>query len=247
MSVNKVILVGNVGKDPEVRYLEGGTAVCSFSMATSETYRNRDGERVSNTEWHNIVLWRGLAEVAEKYIKKGSQLYIEGRIRTRSWEDRDGNKRYTTEVIGDNMQMLGRRSDDQQQDGGSARVQSGGSDVVSDSGSSGGQDSGSSGGQDSDSSGGQGSGSSGGQGSDSSGGQGSDSSGGQGSDSSGGQDSGSSGGQDSGSSGKDSDSSGGQGSDSSGKDSGSQPSGGTGTDPNFNDIDSNAVSDDLPF
>ena len=112
MSVNKVILVGNVGKDPETRYLEGGTAVCSFSLATSETYRNRDGERVTNTEWHNIVLWRGLAEIAEKYVRKGSQLYIEGRIRTRSWDDRDGNKRYTTEVVGDNMQMLGRRSDE---------------------------------------------------------------------------------------------------------------------------------------
>lgn len=112
MSVNKVILVGNVGKDPDTRYLEGGTAVCSFPLATSETYRNRDGERISNTEWHNIVLWRGLAEVAEKYVKKGSQLYIEGRIRTRSWDDRDGNKRYTTEIVGDNMQMLGKRTDD---------------------------------------------------------------------------------------------------------------------------------------
>lgn len=112
MSVNKVILVGNVGKDPETRYLEGGTAVCSFSLATSETYRNRDGEKVTNTEWHNVVLWRGLAEVAEKYVRKGSQLFIEGRIRTRSWDDRDGNKRYTTEIVGDNMQMLGRRQDE---------------------------------------------------------------------------------------------------------------------------------------
>lgn len=112
MSVNKVILVGNVGKDPETRYLEGGTAVCSFPLATSETYRNRDGERITNTEWHNVVLWRGLAEIAEKYVKKGSQLYIEGRIRTRSWDDRDGNKRYTTEVVGDNMQMLGKRQDE---------------------------------------------------------------------------------------------------------------------------------------
>jgi single-strand DNA-binding protein len=113
MSVNKVILVGNVGKDPETRYLEGGTAVCSFPLATSETYRNRDGEKITNTEWHNIVLWRGLAEVAEKYVRKGSQLFIEGRIRTRSWDDREGNKRYTTEIVGDNMQMLGRRPDDQ--------------------------------------------------------------------------------------------------------------------------------------
>jgi len=112
MSVNKVILVGNVGKDPDIRYLEGGTAVCSFPLATSETYRNRDGERITSTEWHNIVLWRGLAEIAEKYVKKGTQLYIEGRIRTRSWDDRDGNKRYTTEIIADNMQMLGRKPDD---------------------------------------------------------------------------------------------------------------------------------------
>ncbi len=122
MSINKVILVGNVGKDPEIRYLEGGTAVCSFPLATSESYRNRDGEKVTNTEWHNIVLWRGLAEIAEKYVKKGSQLYIEGRIRTRSWDDKEGNKRYTTEIIADNMQMLGRKSDEQgQQDRQSAR------------------------------------------------------------------------------------------------------------------------------
>jgi len=109
MSINKVILVGNVGKDPEIRYLEGGTAVCSFPLATSESYKNRDGEKITNTEWHNIVLWRGLAEIAEKYVKKGAQLYIEGRIRTRSWDDKEGNKRYTTEIIADNMQMLGRK------------------------------------------------------------------------------------------------------------------------------------------
>lgn len=112
MSINKVILVGNVGKDPEVRYLDSGVAVCNFPFATSETYKNRNGEKVTTTEWHNIVLWRSLAEVAEKYVKKGSQLYIEGKIRTRSWDDRDGNKRYTTEIIADNMQMLGKRSDD---------------------------------------------------------------------------------------------------------------------------------------
>ena len=112
MSVNKVILVGNVGKDPETRYLEGGTVVSRFPLATSEVYRNRDGEKVTNTEWHNIVLWRGLAEVAEKYVRKGSQLYIEGRIRNRSYTDKEGNTRYTTDIIGDNMQMLGRRQDD---------------------------------------------------------------------------------------------------------------------------------------
>lgn len=115
MSVNKVILVGNVGKDPEIRYLEGGAAVCKFSLATSEVYKNRNGEKVNTTEWHNIVLWRGLAEIAEKYVKKGMQLYIEGRIKTRSYSDQDGKTKYTTEIVGDNMQMLGRKSDDIQQ------------------------------------------------------------------------------------------------------------------------------------
>lgn len=117
MSVNKVILVGNVGKDPEVRYLEGGTAVCKFPLATSEVYKNKNGERITNTEWHNIVLWRGLAEIAEKYVKKGSQLFIEGRIRTRSYTDKDGNTRYITEITGDSMQMLGKRPDEGGQEG----------------------------------------------------------------------------------------------------------------------------------
>ncbi len=108
--VNKVILIGNLGKDPEVRHLENGTAVANFSMATSESYKDRNsGERKTITEWHNIVLWRGLAEVAEKYLKKGDQVYIEGKLKTRSWEDKDGNTRYTTEVVGDNMTMLGSR------------------------------------------------------------------------------------------------------------------------------------------
>lgn len=111
MAINKAILVGNVGKDPEVRHLEGGTPVASFSLATSENYTNRSGERVTQTEWHNIVAWRGLAEVAEKYVKKGSQLYIEGRIRSRSYDDRDGNKRYITEIVADTMQLLGKRPD----------------------------------------------------------------------------------------------------------------------------------------
>ena len=93
MSVNKVILVGNVGNDPEVKYLDGGTAVAKFSLATTENYKNKAGERVSQTEWHNIVAWRHLAELTEKYIIKGKQLFIEGRITTRSWEDKDGNKR----------------------------------------------------------------------------------------------------------------------------------------------------------
>ncbi|MGI9541878.1 MAG: single-stranded DNA-binding protein [Cyclobacteriaceae bacterium] len=106
--VNKVILVGNLGKDPEVRHLESGVMVANFPMATSETYKDRTtGERKTVTEWHNIVLWRGLAEVSEKYLKKGNQVYIEGKLRTRSWTDQDGNTRYTTEVVADNMTMLG--------------------------------------------------------------------------------------------------------------------------------------------
>ena len=118
MSVNKVILVGNVGKDPETRYLDEGTAFSKFPMATSETYKNKAGERVSNTEWHNIVLWRGLAQVAEKYVKKGTQIYIEGRIKTRSYDDQDGNKKYITEIVGDQMQLLSRKPDDAGEQGG---------------------------------------------------------------------------------------------------------------------------------
>jgi single-strand DNA-binding protein len=112
MSVNKVILVGNVGKEPETRYLDENTAITKFPMATSETYKNRNGERVSTTEWHNIVLWRGLAQVAEKYVKKGTQIYIEGRIKTRSYDDADGNKKYITEIVGDQMTLLGRKPED---------------------------------------------------------------------------------------------------------------------------------------
>ncbi len=112
MSVNKVILVGNVGKDPETRYLDESIAITKFPMATSETYKNKNGERVSNTEWHNVVLWRGLAQVAEKYVKKGTQIYIEGRIKTRSYEDADGNKKYITEIVGDQMQFLGKKPDE---------------------------------------------------------------------------------------------------------------------------------------
>ena len=105
--VNKVILIGNLGKDPEVRYLDSGVAVANFSLATTENYKNKQGERVSQTEWHNIVLWRGLAEVAEKYLKKGASIYVEGKIKTRKWEDKEGVTRYSTEILGDNMTMLG--------------------------------------------------------------------------------------------------------------------------------------------
>lgn len=110
--INKVILVGNLGKDPEVRRLENGTAVANFTIATSENYKDKNtGERKTITDWHNVVVWRGLADVAEKYLKKGSQVYLEGRLKTRSWDDQDGNKRYTTEVLGDNFQMLGRANE----------------------------------------------------------------------------------------------------------------------------------------
>lgn len=109
--INKVILVGNVGKDPEVRYLDGGVAVGKFPFATSETYKNKTGERIQQTEWHNLVLWRAQAEFAEKYIKKGMQLFIEGRIRSRSWEDKEGNRRYITEIYGETIRLLTRKSE----------------------------------------------------------------------------------------------------------------------------------------
>jgi single-strand DNA-binding protein len=107
--INKVILLGNVGKDPEVRHIANGAAVAQFSLATSETYKDKNGAKTTQTEWHNIVLWRGLAEIAEKYVKKGDQLYIEGKIRSRSYDDKDGNKRYITEIVGETMQMLGKK------------------------------------------------------------------------------------------------------------------------------------------
>ncbi|MCO6358879.1 single-stranded DNA-binding protein [Roseivirga pacifica] len=118
--VNKVILVGNLGKDPEVRHLDNGRAVANFSLATSETYKNKQGERVTNTEWHNIVLWTPLAEIAERFLKKGGQVYIEGKLTTRSWDDQDGNKRYTTEVVGREMTLLGSRQDGDYAGGGSS-------------------------------------------------------------------------------------------------------------------------------
>lgn len=108
--VNKVILVGHLGKDPEVRHLEGGTTLVNFPLATSESY-SKDGKKIEQTEWHNIVMWRGLADVAAKYLQKGKQVYIEGKIRTRNYEDKEGNKRYVTEIIAENFTMLSRRSD----------------------------------------------------------------------------------------------------------------------------------------
>jgi len=104
--LNKATLIGNVGRDPEIRHFESGKVVATFSLATSESY-TKDGERITVTEWHNIVVWRGLAEIVEKYVKKGTPLYVEGRIRTRSWDDKDGNKRYTTEIEVRNLILLG--------------------------------------------------------------------------------------------------------------------------------------------
>jgi len=108
--INKVILVGHLGKDPELRYLDGGVSVASFPLATSETF-NKDGRKVEQTEWHNIVMWRGLADVAAKYLQKGKLVYIEGKLRTRTFEDKEGNKKYTTEIIAENFTLLGRKTD----------------------------------------------------------------------------------------------------------------------------------------
>lgn len=121
MSVNKVILVGNLGKDPELRYTASGVAVATFSLATSERYKGRDGQQQEKTEWHNVVAWRQLAEICGKYLHKGKQVYIEGKIQTRSYDDRDGNKRYMTEIVADQMQMLGSRNEE----GGARQASSG--------------------------------------------------------------------------------------------------------------------------
>jgi single-strand DNA-binding protein len=111
--INKVILVGNLGRDPEVRYTPSGTAVANFTLATTETWTDRDGQKQSHTEWHRIVAWRRLGEICGEYLSKGKQVYIEGRIRTREWEDQDGNKRKTTEIEAQTMQMLGSRVQDE--------------------------------------------------------------------------------------------------------------------------------------
>jgi single-strand DNA-binding protein len=115
-SVNKVILIGHLGNDPEVRALEGGVSLARISVATTESYLDKNsGQRISNTEWHRVVMWRGLATIAEKYLKKGSQVYIEGRLKTRSWEDESKQTRYTTEIVADNMTMLGKNDKPQEE------------------------------------------------------------------------------------------------------------------------------------
>ena len=109
--VNRVVLIGNLGKDPEIQYLEGNIPEAKFPLATTETYKDKTGKLISQTEWHNVVLWRGLAELAQKYLHKSSLVYIEGRLKTRYWEDRDHNKKVATEIIADNLIMLDKRSD----------------------------------------------------------------------------------------------------------------------------------------
>ncbi len=111
MSVNKVILVGRLGKDPETRFVGSGQPLCTFSMATDETYKDRAGERQKRTEWHRIKMWGRLAEIAQQYLKRGSLIYVEGRIETRQWDDQAGNKRYTTEIVANVMKMLGSRGE----------------------------------------------------------------------------------------------------------------------------------------
>jgi single-strand DNA-binding protein len=109
--INKVMLIGNLGKDPDVQYLESNVAVAKFSLATTETFKDKNGKLSSQTEWHTIVLWRGLAELAEKYLHKGSLVYVEGRLKSRTWDDKDGVRRFATEIIGENLIMLDKRVD----------------------------------------------------------------------------------------------------------------------------------------
>lgn len=123
-SINKVILVGSLGKDPETRFTASGQAVCNFSMATSEKFKDKSGASQERTEWHNIQAWGKLAEICGEYLSKGKLVYIEGRIQTRKWQDKDGNARYTTEIIADKMQMLGGKSE--RRDTGSTPAGSGG-------------------------------------------------------------------------------------------------------------------------
>jgi len=117
MSVNKVILVGNVGKDPEVKHLDSNASVANFTLATSDHYTNKSGEKVTATEWHNIVCWSGLATLAENYIRKGSQIYVDGKIRTRSYDAQDGSKKYITEILADTIQLLGKKGESTSFDG----------------------------------------------------------------------------------------------------------------------------------
>jgi single-strand DNA-binding protein len=130
MSVNKVILVGRLGRDPETRYTSSGQAVCNFSVATDETYKDRNGERQKRTEWHKIVVWGKQAEIAQQYLKKGSLLYLEGRIQTRQWDDKEGQKRTSFEIVANNFRMLGGRAEAAAAGAGPSRDVEAGSQVV---------------------------------------------------------------------------------------------------------------------
>lgn len=112
--VNKVIIVGNLGADPEIRHIQGGDAVATLSVATSETWKDKSGEKQERTEWHRVVMWRRLAEIAQQYLRKGSKVYLEGKLQTRKWQAQDGSDRYTTEIVADQMQMLDSRADGSQ-------------------------------------------------------------------------------------------------------------------------------------
>jgi single-strand DNA-binding protein len=127
MSVNKAILVGRLGRDPETRYTSGGQAVCNFSVATDETYKDRNGERQKRTEWHKIVVWGKQAEIAQQYLRKGSLIFVEGRIQTRQWDDKEGQKRTSTEIVATNFRMLGGRGDGAAAGAGAGAAASGGS------------------------------------------------------------------------------------------------------------------------
>jgi single-strand DNA-binding protein len=122
--VNRVTLIGNLGKDPEIQHLEGNIAVAKFPLATTESFKDKTGQMISQTEWHTVVLWRGLAELAQRYLHKGSLVYIEGRLRTRNWEDKDKNRRFATEIVGDNLVMLDKRKEADQYGQASAEAQS---------------------------------------------------------------------------------------------------------------------------
>ena len=126
MSVNKAILVGRLGRDPETRYTSGGQAVCNFSVATDETYKDRNGERQKRTEWHKIVVWGKQAEIAQQYLRKGSLIFVEGRIQTRQWDDKEGQKRTSTEIVATNFRMLGGRGDGAAAGAGAGAAASGG-------------------------------------------------------------------------------------------------------------------------
>ncbi len=128
--VNRVMLIGNLGKDPDIQFLEGSICVAKFSLATTETYKDRTGKLISQTEWHTVVLWRGLAELAQKYLHRGSLVYIEGRLKTRSWEDKEGNKKFATEIVGDNLIMLDKRGDGSQGTGADTGIEGFGSDDI---------------------------------------------------------------------------------------------------------------------